>query len=78
MTLNVQAPYTDEGWVDESADAFGWAKGLFGTKASRQHEAGNSSKNSEKPQASTSKRTQAQGEAEPNSRKGGLRLPWQR
>jgi hypothetical protein len=28
----VQALYTDEGWVDESADPLKWAKGLFGGK----------------------------------------------
>lgn len=28
----VQAPYTDVGWVDDSADPFKWAKNLFGGK----------------------------------------------
>lgn len=28
----VQAPYTDQGWVDEEADPFKWAKNLFGGK----------------------------------------------
>lgn len=28
----LQAPYTDQGWVDEDADPFKWAKNLFGGK----------------------------------------------
>ena len=26
----MQAPYTDEGWVDDKNDTFGWAKSMFG------------------------------------------------
>lgn len=28
--FDLKAPYTDEGWVDEDADPFKWAKQLFG------------------------------------------------
>jgi hypothetical protein len=30
--VGMQAPYTDEGWVDQDADPFKWAKGLLGGK----------------------------------------------
>eukprot|EP00892_Ulva_mutabilis_P008939 jgi/Ulvmu1/6417/UM003_0046.1 len=30
--FDLKAPYTDQGWVDEEADPFKWAKNIFGGK----------------------------------------------
>lgn len=32
----LQAPYTDQGWVDEEADPFKWAKNIFGGKKKKE------------------------------------------
>ena len=42
--FDLKALYTDEGWVDESADPLGWAKGLFGGKRKKNEDGGEEGK----------------------------------